>query len=327
MMSNRLSDLEQNRAVSAVADRRTPSISIVIVSYNSRELLHDCLLSIEAEPREQVIVVDNTSSDGSIEMVKRDFPWVKLILNPKNNGYGAAANLAIESCSSKYVLLLNSDTLIKTGTLELLTDYLDQHPHVAIAGPQLLNIDGTPQSSYFEFPTPLQTLLKETSLSRFVRRSSPESNGSLAVPWVLGAALVIRRVAFEAVGGFDESFFMYFEEVDLCYRLDHAGWQTHFVPEASVMHVGAASTKRHRANMLKQFYKSLGQFYQQHYSSRAKIELKFVLTYLMFRNILKDMIRSFRPTTTDDARENLSVWCSILYNVWLNNAWINDRSA
>ena len=113
------------------------------------------------------------------------------------------------------------------------------------------------------------------------------------MPWVLGAALAIRRAAFDAVGGFDKSFFMYFEEVDLCYRFKQAGWQTHFVPEASVIHVGAASTKRHRPVMLKQFYNSLSHFYQKHYSSSEKIDLKFVLTYLMFRNILKDMIRSF----------------------------------
>src|SRR5690349_19610094 len=319
MMSNRLFYLDRNRAARSVTDRRTVSISVVIVSYNSRELLRDCLLRIEAEPREQVIVVDNSSSDGSVEMMKGDFPWVKLILNPKNNGYGAAANLAMEVCSSKYVLLLNSDTLVETGTVELLTDYLDQHPQVAIAGPQLVNADGTPQLSYFEFPTPLQILLKETSLSRFVRRSSPISNGSPAVPWVLGAALAIRRVAFDAVGGFDQSFFMYFEEVDLCYRLKQAGWQTHFVPGASVIHVGAASTKRHRAAMLKQFFESLSHFYRKHYSNREKIELKFVLTYLMLRNILKDMFRSFGRTTKDEAIDNLSVWCSILYSAWSSN--------
>jgi GT2 family glycosyltransferase len=330
-MRNRLSDLDQEQTLPSGAAHVATSTTIVIISYNSRELLRDCLLSIQSEPWNQVIVVDNASSDGSVEMLRQEFPWVKLTLCPKNDGYGAAANLAIRSCSSKYVLLLNSDTVVKPGTVQALSKYLDRHPQVAIAGPQLVNPDGTSQTSCFAFPTPLQTLLRETSLSRLIRHASQftyvnskdeSGNSTDRVPWVLGAVLAIRRDAFEAVGGFDESFFMYFEEVDLCYRLDQAGWQTHFVPDASVIHVGGASTKRQRAAMLQQLYKSLCHFYQQHYSNIEKIELKFILTYLMFRNILKDMFRSFRPTMKDDAVENLSIWRSILSNVWSSNGWL-----
>jgi N-acetylglucosaminyl-diphospho-decaprenol L-rhamnosyltransferase len=305
--------------------------SIAIVSYNSQELLRPCLTSLESEPYEKVTVVDNASSDNSAEMVRLDFPWVNLIISKKNDGYGAAANLAIASCLSKYVLLLNCDTVLQPGALQALTEYLDEHPKVAVLGPQLVNPDSTPQTSCFEFPTPLQTLLRETSLSGFIQPSSKLHSAELSdeashvaqeVPWVLGAALAIRRVAFESVGGFDESFFMYFEEVDLCYRLKQAGWQTHFVPEALVMHVGGASTKRHRAAMLQQLYKSLCHFYQQHYSSRQKIELRFILTYLMLRNILRDGFRSFHSTMNAEPVDNLSVWRSILSSVWSNNGWL-----
>lgn len=326
MMPNPLSDLDQRQSLISGADHRATSTTIVIINYNSRDLLGNCLMSVESESQEQVIVVDNASSDGSAEMVRRDFPWVQLILSSRNDGYGAAANLAVASSSSKYVLLLNSDTYLQPGALQVLSHYLDEHPHVAIAGPRLINPDGTSQVSTFEFPTPLQTLLRETSLSSFVPNSFKHPSAAFArdVPWVLGATLAIRRTAFDAIGGFDETYFMYFEEVDLCYRLGQAGLQTHFVPGAAVMHVGAASTKRQRAAMLGQLYKSLCHFYRQHYSGREKIELKFILTYLMFRNILKDMFRSFRPTMKAHAVENLSVWRFILTSVWSSKGWLKD---
>lgn len=329
MMQNRLSDLESEKTLISEPDRVATPISVVIVSYNSRELLRDCLLSIRSEPWEQVIVVDNVSSDESAEMVRQDFPWVKLILSPNNDGYGVAANLALASCSSNYVLLLNSDTVLHPGALQVLSGYLDQHPEAAIAGPRLVNPDGSMQTSSFAFPTPLQMLLKETSLSRFRPRSvAKSSNGSFrfaqVVPWVLGAALGIRRAAFDQVGGFDKSFFMYFEEVDLCYRLNQAGWQTHFVPAASVTHISGASTKRHRAAMLQQLYKSLCHFYQQHYSGTQRKKLKFILTYLMLRNIVKDTFRSYRSVMKNEASDNLSVWRSILSSVWAHDGWLSD---
>jgi N-acetylglucosaminyl-diphospho-decaprenol L-rhamnosyltransferase len=331
MMQNRLSELDKKDSLISRADRVAMPISVVVVSYNSREPLRDCLASIELEPWEKVTVVDNLSSDGSAEMVSRDFPWVDLILCQRNNGYGAAANLAIARCFSKYVLLLNCDTVLQPGVLHVLSDYLDRHPQVAVVGPQLVNPDGTCQVSCFEFPSPLETLLRETNLPRLINRPAKfpvagsfdeATQGAQTVPWVLGAALAIRRVAFEAVAGFDESFFMYFEEVDLCYRLRRSGWQTHFLPEAFVMHVGGASTKRLRAAMLEQLYKSLCHFYQQHYSVMQKVQLRFILTYLMLRNIVRDRFRSYRSARNKDAFDNLWVWRSILSNVWSANGWL-----
>jgi len=322
------------QAMTLERDRETISISVIIVSYNSRSVLHDCLASLESELWNQVIVVDNLSSDGSAEMVREDFPWANLIVSKKNGGYGAAANLAIAECSTKYVLLLNPDTVLHPGATQVLGDYLDQYPQVAIAGPQLLNPDGTRQISCFEYPTPLATLKKETSLARLGWHSSNvpsvgiEGQSDPAAQsefWVLGAALAIRRNAFDFVGGFDESYFMYYEEVDLCYRLKQAGWQIDYVPGTAVMHIGGASTKRQRAAMLRQLYRSLCHFYQQHYSGSQKALLRLILTYLMFRNILRDRLRSYRLLAShSDAVENLSVWRSILTGVWSSNGWLKD---
>ena len=332
-MPDRLSSIKKEGDADLEMDLQVTSVGIAVVSYNSREQLRACLASIEQEPGQEVVVVDSASSDGSIGMVRSDFPWVKLIACQVNKGYGSAANLAIANCSSKYVLLLNSDTELRSGALRTLSDYLDQHPEAAILGPRLEYPDGTDQPSCFAFPTPLQTLLRETRLRGFPHQFSKHSSGRFpdkqnhnarAVPWILGAALVIRRDPFVAVKGFDESFFMYFEEVDLCYRLKQAGWQTHFVPDAVIMHVGGVSTERHRAAMLQQLYKSLCHFYQQHYSRRQKFQLKLVLTYLMIRNIVKDKLRSFSPSGNDRATENLTVWRSILSSVWSANGWLKD---
>jgi N-acetylglucosaminyl-diphospho-decaprenol L-rhamnosyltransferase len=313
--------------ISQSAEHANLPMSIVVVSYNSRELLRACLASIESEQSGQVTVIDNVSSDGSDEMVAQDFPWVKLIKNKKNDGYSGAANLAIASCSSKYVLLLNSDTLLRPGTLQALTGYLDQHPEVAIAGPSLVNPDGMHQASCFPFPTPLNILRRESSLSKIW--SDNLSTGlprfTQSVPWVLGAALAIRLHAFESVGGFDPSFFMYYEEVDLCYRLNKSGWQTHFVPEAIVTHIGGASTKQQRTAMAIHLYKSLCHFYRQHYSRRQRFQLKLVLTYLMLRNIVKEIFRIGRRMIrreVDEQSNDMLVWHSVLSSLWSTNGWL-----
>jgi GT2 family glycosyltransferase len=259
-------------------------------------------------------------------MVMQDFPSVQLIRSA-NAGYGAAANLAIASCSSKYILLLNCDTTLHAGALEALCDHLDQHPQAAVVGPKLVNPDGTHQPSCFAFPTPLQTLLRETSLSQYGINglSNALSNFAQAVPWVLGAALAIRRSAFDSVGGFDRSFFMYFEEVDLCYRLDRSGWQTHFAPEATVTHLGGGSTRQQRPAMVLELYKSLCHFYQLHYSQLQSFQLKLVLTYLMVRNMIKETLKrvqSLYHHQDSPATEDLLVWRTILYSIWSKDGWL-----
>lgn len=328
-MINRINQM-MGQTASMPRERKTLPISVVIVSYNSRELLRACLTSIESEQCNQVLVTDNASSDGSVEMVRQEFPGVALAANKKNHGYGTAANIAIIACSSKYVLLLNCDTLLHPGTLQALSDYLDQHPKVAIVGPALLNPDGTAQASCFHFPTPWQTLVRETSLSALIRRFTGSHSDDLltglprsarAVPWVLGAAFAIRREAFESVGGFDPSFFMYYEEVDLCYRLQKAGWQIHFSPAGSITHVGGASTRQYRAAMTQELYKSLCHFYRRHYSSRQKFQLRLVLTYVMLRNIGRDVVGQ-GLLNKGPANDDVPIWRSILSNVWSRHGWL-----
>src|SRR5206468_637236 len=170
-----------------------------------------------------------------------------------------------------------------------------QHPRAAIVGPRLVNPDGTLQASCYPFPTPLDTFLENSTytilLGRLIRRYVPAvrrlylrtwpHDCARVVPWMKGAALAIRREAFEAVGGFDESFFMYFEDADLCYRLKAAGWEVHFAPVTTVVHVGGASTMQYRADMSIQLLASTVQFYQRHYAGIRVAQLLMVVKSLM----------------------------------------------
>ncbi len=264
---------------------RTP-IAVAIVSYNTREHLKACLDTVQSEAPSEVVVIDNASSDGSVEMIKTEYPWVVLHANKKNIGFAAAANQAIPLCTAKYVLLLNSDILLQRGSLEALSGYLDLHPKAAIVGPRLVNPDGTLQPSCYPFPKILNTILINTRLGGWARHvpffrnhflpAWPHSHSRI-VPWVKGAAMLIRRDPFEAVGKFNESFFMYFEEVDLCYRLTTAGWQVHFAPVTNVLHIGEASTNQNRTEMAVQLLDSTFRFYRHHYSGTRLLVLAVLL--------------------------------------------------
>lgn len=266
------------------------SIAVVIINYNTCQELQACLGSIKPEDASEVVVVDNNSSDGSVEMVRSKYPWVTLLANKTNVGYGAAANQAIANSTARYVVLLNSDTRLQPGSLKALSHYLDQHPRAAIVGPRLEGSDGTLQASCYPFPTPLDTFLENSTCAvffgRLIRRYVPGIRGLYwrtwshdsprIVPWLKGAALAIRREVFNAVGGFDESFFMYFEDADLCCRMKNAGWQVHFAPVTTVVHVGGASTEQVRADMTAQLLHSTDLFYQRH-SSRSSIAVMSVI--------------------------------------------------
>lgn len=306
----------------------SPAITVVIINYNTREHLRSCLATIPQAAADDVIVVDNASSDGSVAMIEAEYPWVTVLANTKNPGYGAAANQAIAICTSPYVLLLNSDTRLEPGAFQALRSYFDMHPSVAVVGPRIVNLDGTLQVSCFPAPTPWNTFFRETRLSNLLRyvpflrdRYLPTWSHlqPRTVPWVLGAALALRCEAFQAVGGFDESFFMYFEEVDLCHRLRAAGWQIQFAPVTRVIHIGGASTMHHRADMVVQLYASLHHFYERHFGQRQRQQLRLVVSYIMLRNIVRDtlLLQRARDTAAYAERtESIAVWKRVLRAEW-----------
>jgi GT2 family glycosyltransferase len=299
-------------------------MAIVIVNHNTREQLAECLDTIRDDARSDVIVVDNASSDGSVEMLRSRFPWVTLIANETNSGYGAGANKGIARSQHKYVLVLNSDTRLKPDAFESLSRYLDDHPQVGIVGPRLINEDGSLQVSSYHSPTPAFVFLEESGMSRWIRRvpvlrnhylRTWSHNRARSVPWVLGAALAIRRTAFDEMGGFDESFFMYYEEADLCLRLRAGGWQIHFAPVTTITHVGGASSGQRRADMLVQLYTSIRQFYRLHYSQFQLNMLNLVVKFIMLGRLTRDSARlRFSEDHTAEARrlEDIKGWRRVL---------------
>lgn len=274
--------------------------AVVIVNYNTREHLLACLASALAEHPWGVVVVDNASRDGSVELVRSTYPEVTLRSNPGNPGYGAAANQGISASDAEYVLLLNSDTLIHRGALGALEKYLDENPNAAVVGPRLVNPDGTLQPSTYPYPTPFHVLMEESTLARWVRYlplfrerylRTWSHEYSQNVPWVLGAAMAIRRSAFETVGGFDESYFLYWEEVDLCHRLRETGWKIHFSPVATVTHTGGASTAPRRGEMTRHLFTSAALFYRRHYSPTRLLALRAVIMTIMVLRVGRELVR------------------------------------
>lgn len=290
-----------------------PEIAVVLVTHDTREPLLDALASVRGA---EVIVVDTASADGTAEAVRRAFPEVKLLEGP-NDGYGAAANRGIAACSAPFVLLLNGDVVVRPGALRALADHLAAHPRAGLAGPRLESPDGTLQRSCFAFLGTARLAVEKTALGRWLGRWSvhygPDDRPRQA-PWVLGAALALRREAFDAVGGFDPAFFLYGEEVDLCYRLWQAGWEVHYAPAATVAHLGGASVAARPEAEVRRV-DSARLFYRKHYPPVRAAVLDGLIRTAMRLRWVRDSLR-LRLARDDRRRsrlaEDLAVWRNVL---------------
>jgi GT2 family glycosyltransferase len=254
-----------------------PSLDVVIVAYRCRDLLRTCLGSLLAgrPDREMtVFVVDNASGDGTPEMVRATFPELTLLVNDRNLGFSAANNLAIRLGSADYVLVLNPDTELVPGALERLCELMDADPSIGVVGPALVRADGSPDhAARRSFPTPLSALGHFSGIGRRRRAgalgayTAPDVSGP--VDAVNGAFMLIRRAALEQVGDFDEGYWMYMEDLDLCYRFAEAGWITWYEPSVTVGHQKAGSSGKHRSLRLNYaFHRGMYRFYRTHYASR-----------------------------------------------------------
>lgn len=254
-------------------------LSIVIVSFNVRDLLEACLRSIRETAREdlhqEIIVVDNASLDGSVHMVRQRYPEVHLIANSENRGFAAANNQGIRESRGRYVLLLNPDTEVLDDALARMIAFLDTHPTFGAVGPQLLYPDGSLQHNAFRFPGVLQTFFDFFPIHQ--RLLDSRLNGRYPRAWYargepfpidhpLGACLMVRRATIEQVGMLDEEFFMYCEEIDWCWRMRKAGWQIACVPRARVIHHVGASASQFRDAMFVALWRSRFRLYEKHLS-------------------------------------------------------------
>lgn len=244
----------------------TPDLSIIIVNWNTRQLLLDCLRSLEASQLwVEVIVVDNASSDDSAMAVRAAFPNVRVIENTTNRGFAAANNQAIAQSRGRYVLLLNSDTVVLPHALDRMVAFADAHPTVGVVGAQLLNGDGTLQPSWAAFPG-----IRSEVLGKNLRVCRPyaetAAGPAYAVDWVGGAALLARRTAIDQAGPLDEQYFMYSEETDWCYRIKQCGWEVCYLSTASVVHLGGQSSRQASLRMKTELYRSKLRFFDKHYA-------------------------------------------------------------
>ena len=234
-------------------------LSIIIVSYNTKALLHHCLDSLKPQLNSQteVIIIDNASTDGSVQAIQEAFPKVKLIANKRNLGFAAATNLGIKKTSATYVLLLNPDTLVQPGSLKLLTDYLDAQPQVSIASPKLLNPDGSLQPAGGALPnlnnlTTWFFLLDHLPyvgefIDPYHQNHQDFYTKTQLTGWVPGTAMIIRRKVLDQIGLLDDQIFMYAEDVDLCLRAHQTDHQVALLPQATVIHASHAAAGKPKA--------------------------------------------------------------------------------
>jgi hypothetical protein len=251
-------------------------LSIIIVSWNVQEDLVKCLRSIKENPLHEefeIIVIDNTSSDDTVDVLKRDFPELTVIVNKENRGFAAANNQGIEKSRGQYLLFLNPDTIVHPHSLDILVKFMDRNSNVGACGPKLLNKDGTIQPSVYRFPTFRAALYRYTAfrfLSLFRRQYKKwlmedfDYDREMEVDEVSGAALMVKRTVIDRVSGIDERFFMYYEEVDLCYRIKQAGWRIVFNPEATITHLGGCSSSQIPVKTRIMILTSLLKFFRKH---------------------------------------------------------------
>ena len=289
-------------------ETRCCDLSISIVNINGRDLLGNCLQSIYRATsliNFNIYVVDNASTDGSIEMVLQEFPDVQLIQTDRILPFSINHNLVLRKAEGRYILLLNNDAVVLEGTLDRLVEFLDEHPDGAIVGPMELDAAGKFHSSYGKFPTLLSQLILLSGLSSWVygpyypSHSPEESQETRSVDWVGGACLMVRREAMRQVGLLDEELRLYGEETDWCYRMKQAGWKVYYCPEAKFLHWGAQTTDRViGVNRWLYLCQSKLHFFKKHYRKSSAPALRVMIFLFAFLRSLACLTMSLLPGST-----------------------------
>lgn len=309
-------------------------LSIVIVSYNVRELLAECLGSVSSIQfsvssiqssaqslntehcllNTEVFVVDNASRDGSAAMVRARFPAARLIENTENRGFAAANNQAFAETRGRYVLMLNPDTVVRPGALEALVKFMEAHPQAGACGGKLLYADGTLQHSAFAFPTlaqifldffPINWRLTEARINGRYPRGWYARGEPFQIDHPLGADLMVRRETGEQVGWLDEHFFIYCEEIDWCIRIKRAGWQIWCVPQAEIVHREGQSTRHasRRDAMFVELWRARFRLFEKHYSRAFRWAARQIVRTGLWNEARKARAAARRGEVTQDELE------------------------
>lgn len=282
-------------------------LSVIIVSWNVRDLLRACLRSVRQDLSQssrsgEIIVVDNASGDGTVEMVRVEFPDVRLIANRENAGFTRGNNQALAQSQGRYLFLLNPDTELHPGALCALAEYAQAHPRAGIIGPRLVYGDGSAQSSRRRFPTFATSLLESTKLQQWFPRNrvltryymlDTSDDATMPVDWINGSAMFVRREVYDQVGGFDEGFFMYSEELDWCYRARQVGWEIVYLPAAQVTHHEARSSDQVVAQRDIYFHSSKIRFFRKYHGASAAAFLRAFLLLMFAYQIAEEAAKWF----------------------------------
>jgi len=307
-----------------------PSLNIIIVNWNTRELLKACLESIVRSltlPDYMITVVDNCSNDGSAEMVTERFPKVNLIRNASNLGFAKANNQAIEVSDSRFVLLLNSDTVVTEGSIEKMMEAMGKNREIGILGPSLAYPDGRIQLSFYDDPTPTRELYRVffiEQLSNMRNRRRVEKDGLIYSDWIMGACMLIRREVIDAIGLLDDKVFMYYEDFDICLRARKAGWKVACLPEARIIHFeNASAEKKFSTGRETRSAASLAYFYRKHYPPQKLFFLKTVRAVEALSRILMfSIIYAFKRN--EDQLCRIRSYYGLLKGFVLKNPAINE---
>jgi GT2 family glycosyltransferase len=297
-------------------------VSIVVVAWNVKRLLFECLQSVYSETRGiefEIIYVDNASSDGSVQMVREHFPQVTIIENPDNKGFIRANNQAIEIARGRYVLLLNSDTLILRNAITKVVEFSDQHADAAVVGCRVLNPDHTLQGNCFRFYSTLNMLFDAVFLSRvfpnsrlFGRKtySGWKYDSAREVDVVVGCFSLVRQEAIKQVGMMDETFFTYGDDIDWCWRFAKAGWKVWFTPVAEIIHYGGQTTKQSPSAFTLQLFGAYLLNVRKHYPYRTFV-ISRLLTALHF--LTRAFYWSVRALIRNENRSSALAWARTMY--------------
>jgi GT2 family glycosyltransferase len=295
--------------ISEQKDISTADMSVVLVCWNNKSYLDACLHSLYKAPLKStfdVVVVDNGSTDGSQQMLAEKYPKVKLIQNDRNVGLGKASNQGIEATHSRYVLLLNNDTIVNAPGLDMLVELLDTYPEAGAAGGKLLNPDGSFQSGYAPFSTLKEEFLIATRIGELLWPGYPlhgDSNEIEVTGWMSSACLLLRRSALDQVGLLDESYFIYGDEVDLQYRLRNGGWKVFYLPISKIIHFGGRSMDRWKRR--KMVYRGKMLFYKKNYGFLSTFLLRVLLFVMSLLKMLIWCAGFFVPSRNEQAKKEL----------------------
>ncbi len=288
---------------------RVPDMSIVLVCWNNKAYLDPCLKSLyegNLKCSFDVIVVDNGSKDGSQQMLAEKYPDVKIIQNQSNVGLGKASNQGIVATNGRYVLLLNNDTIVDGPSLDMLVDFLNDHPEAGAVGGRLLNPDGSFQSGYASFSNLKEEFLIVTHLGELLWAGYPShgnSDETTEAGWLGSACLLVRRSALDQVGLLDESYFIYGDEADLQYRLHKGGWKIYSLPSSTIIHYGGRSMNRWSRR--KMVYRGKMLFYKKNYGFWPTLFLRILFFMMSFFKMLVWCAALILPSWNERAKKEL----------------------